>query len=246
MPEQSVNPWELTVRIVPISDLKEMENNARTHSPRSIEAIKDSLERNELRKPVVVASDGVTVIAGNGTLVAARQLGWTHLSVADSPFEAGSKEARAYALQDNRTQELSMFDRDILEDTLRDLDDGALGLGWDTDELSALLPPPSPNAGAAAHFGQLSETTHTIIPDGGSEGSPSSPGGVGLTTNPVVNPSEGYATLILTGTQEEVAKMRAKLNILKSQWGLAQLGETALRLLNEYDAGPGATGSASA
>src|SRR5262245_55805464 len=62
-----------------ISTLREDPQNARAHPEKNLEAIKDSLRRFSQQKPIVVARDG-TVIAGNGTLAAAKALGWTHLA----------------------------------------------------------------------------------------------------------------------------------------------------------------------
>src|SRR5216683_2506759 len=56
-------------------------NNARLHNERNIEAIKESLRRYGQVKPVVARRSNRVVIAGNGTLQAAREMGWTKLAV---------------------------------------------------------------------------------------------------------------------------------------------------------------------
>ena len=63
----------------PISELKQDPDNARAHDERNLAAIRESLSRFGLQKPIVVAPDG-TVLAGNGTLAAATSLGWTHIA----------------------------------------------------------------------------------------------------------------------------------------------------------------------
>lgn len=83
--------------------------NARRHDARSIEAIAASLATFGQQKPVVLV--GNKVIAGNGAVVAARKLGWTHIAAVAFPDE---HTARAYALADNRTAELSQWDNTAL------------------------------------------------------------------------------------------------------------------------------------
>lgn len=109
---------------VPIDSIDFMDKNPRTHSDEGQEAIQKSLARFGQVKPVVLASDARTVIAGNGTLQAARALGWTHIAVVKTRLEGG--EAKAYAIADNRTTDLSAFDMDVVEDILKELDDDDL------------------------------------------------------------------------------------------------------------------------
>ena len=100
----------------------------------------ESLGRFGQRKPIVVRADGI-VVAGNGTLEAARDLGWVELAVTevDGLSEA---DVRAFALADNRTAELSEWDEDALALLMADLPTNVLpSLGWSTEELRDLLPP---------------------------------------------------------------------------------------------------------
>src|SRR5690554_4033428 len=88
----------------PIGDLTADPANVRKHSTRNLEAIKASLKRFGQQKPIVVDGNGV-VIAGNGTLEAARSLGWTHIEIVRT--ELTGSEAVAFAIADNRTAELA-------------------------------------------------------------------------------------------------------------------------------------------
>lgn len=117
---------ELLVELVPIADLKFDDRNARKHSPRNIEAIKESLKAFGQRKPLVVSADG-TVIAGNGTLEAAKALGWKQVSVSRVPENWTAEQVRAYALADNRSAELAEWDTSVLANELVELDTS----GWD-------------------------------------------------------------------------------------------------------------------
>lgn len=103
--------WSL---VVPIEALRCMENNPRKHETESIEAIKASIKIFKQQKPVVVSADQTTIIAGNGTLTAMIALGCDHIAASKSGLTG--KDAEAYAIADNRTQEKSEFDFDIVRD----------------------------------------------------------------------------------------------------------------------------------
>jgi len=123
----------------PTSALTLHANNARVHDERNIKAIADSLATFGQQKPIVIASDGV-VIAGNGTLQAALRLGWSEIAVVELDVPSSDPLSRAYAIADNRTNDLSSFSRDALLseiDALKDkIDIGSLG--FVQDELQAL------------------------------------------------------------------------------------------------------------
>jgi len=88
----------------PVADLRTLEGNPRRGD---VAAVKRSLQRFGQRKPIVVREDG-TVIAGNHTLLAARELGWVEIAVVGT--EDDEMTAKAYALADNRTSALGTFD----------------------------------------------------------------------------------------------------------------------------------------
>ena len=116
--------------------------NVRKHGERNLATIKASLLRFGQQKPIVVDANGV-VRAGNGTLAAAKALGWKEIAVVRSAL-AGS-EATAYAIADNRTAELAEWDDDALKQTLAALqiedEDLAVATGFDAKEIDALLAP---------------------------------------------------------------------------------------------------------
>jgi len=103
--------------------------NARKHSKRNLDAIVASLDKFGQRKPIVVHNG--TVIAGNGTLEAAKLLGWTEIAVSLCPSDWDAETAKAYALADNRSAELAEWDQITLSRQLDELSD----LGWSIDLL---------------------------------------------------------------------------------------------------------------
>ena len=119
----------LIIERIEIKNLALDPNNARKHSERNLKAIAVSLEKFGQRKPIVIHD--TTVIAGNGTVEAAKTLGWTHIEASRVPSEWTVDEAKAYALADNRSAELAEWDEPVLAGQLLELD----ASGWD---LSAL------------------------------------------------------------------------------------------------------------
>ena len=101
--------------------------NARKHGKRNIESIAASLTRFGQRKPIVVQREGMIVRAGNGTLEAARSLGWEE--IAAIVLDDDNVTAAAFAIADNRTAELAEWDDDVLSSVLGGLKDE----GWDLD-----------------------------------------------------------------------------------------------------------------
>jgi len=114
------NLEQLKVNQLKLSEIKNDPNNARRHDERNIEAIMASLREFGQRKPIVVTIDK-TVIAGNGTVEAARRLGWTTIAVAKAPDDWTEETIKAYALVDNRTAELASWDTETLASQLGDL-----------------------------------------------------------------------------------------------------------------------------
>lgn len=115
---------DLAMETVPIASLTLDAENARTHSQRNLDSIAKSLKSFGLRKPIVVHK-GV-VVAGNGTVTAAVQLGWTDIAVVRIPDGWTDDMVKAYALADNRTAELAAWDEEVLLEQLRTMSDGLL------------------------------------------------------------------------------------------------------------------------
>lgn len=120
---------------VRIDGLRLDERNARLHPEKNLRAIERSLSEYGQQKPIVVDRDGV-VIAGNGTLAAARSLGWQY--IAASTTNLSGDAARLFAIADNRTAELAEWDRDQLAEILREIPEEKW-VGFDADSLAATL-----------------------------------------------------------------------------------------------------------
>jgi DNA modification methylase len=132
---------ELRIETVNINSLTPDPANARKHDGKNLKAIASSLEKFGQRKPIVVTPDSI-VVAGNGTLEAAKSLGWTEIAVARTPIGWTWDQIKAFALADNRTAELAEWDDKVLADQLLELDAN----GWELEELGFenLEPPLNP------------------------------------------------------------------------------------------------------
>jgi ParB-like chromosome segregation protein Spo0J len=69
----------------------------------------------------VIAKDN-TVVAGNGTLSAARSLGWQTIEAVRIPEDWTTNQIKAFALADNRTAELASWLPEVLAQQLFELE----------------------------------------------------------------------------------------------------------------------------
>ena len=122
---------------VPISDVLADPANSRRHSQRSTESLGASLRRFGQQVPILVDASGI-VVKGNGTLEAAKALGWRHIAAIRTELQGADRTA--YAIADNRVGELSDFDIESLARQLTDLEDyvGDSSLGFTREEIDAL------------------------------------------------------------------------------------------------------------
>lgn len=126
---------------VPVANLVLDPRNARLHPERNLAAIRASLKKFGQRKPVVVHRETGVVLAGNGLVTAARELGWTHVAAVQVDDDPAT--ATAYGLADNRTAELASWNDQVLAELLQEVRD-AEGLeledvGFDDAYLNSLL-----------------------------------------------------------------------------------------------------------
>lgn len=126
----------------PIDGLRLLDGNPRRGD---VDAVASSLREFGQRKPIVAKSDG-EVIAGNHTLLAARQLGWDQIAVVR--VDDDEIRARAFALADNRTSDLGDYDDALLAQMVREVLEAdeslAAAASWYEDDLQALTDEPPP------------------------------------------------------------------------------------------------------
>jgi ParB family chromosome partitioning protein len=149
---------------IAVADLSLDPSNVRKHSRRNLDAIKASLRKFGQQKPIVVDAKGI-VLAGNGTLTAAQELGWTEIQIVRT--ELAGVEATAFAIADNRTAELAEWEEDKLNAVLKSLRDEGVDLvdvGYSPEDLdqfaAAEVEAPALKDGDRAPFRQMTFTVH--------------------------------------------------------------------------------------
>lgn len=149
------------VKIVPIAELIPDPSNARRRNSRAESALATSVKELGAGRSVVIDRDGV-IRAGNGTLEAAKAAGISEAIVIETDGRKlvvvkrpdwTAEQALAYAISDNRTNELSYFDVKALSGAISKLAEHAIAVGnrtlldtagFNEKELEALLTlPPS-------------------------------------------------------------------------------------------------------
>ena len=111
---------------VPIDSVKADPQNARLHNEANKKAIKKSIEGFLQRKPIVVNKNTGIIEAGNGLYQEMKDLGATEIAAVF--VDDDDNQAKAFAIMDNRSGELSEWDLPNLKDILQELDSGALDM----------------------------------------------------------------------------------------------------------------------
>jgi DNA modification methylase len=88
-----------------------------------------SLKEFGQRKPIVITEAGV-IVAGNGTVEAAKRLGWLDIEVVKVPNDWTPDKVKAFAIADNRTAELANWNQEVLTSQLLELE----AEGWELAE----------------------------------------------------------------------------------------------------------------
>jgi hypothetical protein len=107
---------DLLPLVRPIDFVIEDPDNAKLHPDESVDGIAASLKEFGQYKPVVFwypSGCGAPVVkAGNGTLRAAKKLGWKRLAMTE--FKGTEREAKTIAILDNKLPELAPWNMDVL------------------------------------------------------------------------------------------------------------------------------------
>lgn len=122
----------------PVKDLRLFHRNARKGN---VELIKKSLEIHDQYRSIVVNRGSHTgrkneVLAGNHTLKAARELGWS--TIAANIVDLDDQQAMKVVLMDNASGDKSSYDVQMLTDNIQELDD-LDGSGYTDEDLDKLL-----------------------------------------------------------------------------------------------------------
>lgn len=155
-------PWihdQLCHLAVPIEELSLDAENARSHGERNLASIQSSLEKWGQRLPIVVQRSTGIVRAGNGRLLAARSLGWSH--IAAILCEDDDLESMAFAIADNRTAELAEWDEAALARIFEKLDEH----GYSDSAATGFSPKEIDRLTAALDLAEGDDGTEPDVPD---------------------------------------------------------------------------------
>lgn len=112
----------MKIETLAIKDLTPDPQNARQHDTKNLKAIEGSLAQFGQRKPIVITEANV-IVAGNGTVNAAKNLGWETIEAVRVPADWSKDQVKAFALADNRTAELASWAPEVLAAQLIELQD---------------------------------------------------------------------------------------------------------------------------
>lgn len=130
---------KLEFEYLPVDALKPYEKNARKHGKADIEVIKKSIELFGFNDPIGIWGKQNLIVEGHGRLMAAIELGMTEVPVIRLDHLT-DEQRRMYALEHNRSAELSSWDFENLDAELEELSD------FDLEDLgfAAFLPDDEP------------------------------------------------------------------------------------------------------
>ncbi|MCK9358021.1 MAG: ParB N-terminal domain-containing protein [Dehalococcoidia bacterium] len=124
-----------------VDDLKEHPKNYRNHPADQLAHIVESIKANGFYRNVVVAQDN-TILAGHGSVKAARLAGLARIPVVRLKLDANDPRAMKILIGDNEIPRLAEVDDRVLTDLLKSIDvslDGLLGTGFDSNMLASLV-----------------------------------------------------------------------------------------------------------
>ena len=122
----------MEIKTVKINELKPHPKNPRVHPDSAIDKLVRSIKEFGWTNPILVSKDGY-ILAGHARLKAAEKAGIEEVPVIYLPLE-GAK-AEAYMIADNRLQEETSWDYEMLANILNDIDAKGLDVqitGFDT------------------------------------------------------------------------------------------------------------------
>lgn len=133
----------MKIETLRIADLTLDPKNARQHDAKNLKAIEGSLTQFGQRKPIVITEAGV-IVAGNGTVTAAKSLGWETIEAVRVPADWSSDQVKAFALADNRTAELAAWSPEVLAAQLVELEAAGFEIAeFGFDKIEPLIDPDS-------------------------------------------------------------------------------------------------------
>lgn len=124
---------KLALEWLPLDAVRPYTMNSRRND-QTVPVVMDSIRAYGFQQPIVIDRDNV-IVAGHSRWKAARELKMEQVPVVR--FEGTEQEAREYRILDNRSQEDSRWDPDLLKQELAELDN--LPTGFSQEEIGNIL-----------------------------------------------------------------------------------------------------------
>jgi ParB-like chromosome segregation protein Spo0J len=147
----------LDVKVFAIDDLQPFEGNPRIHNDALLQ---ESLKAHGQFKPIVVNAGSHTgrvneILAGNGTLEAARSIGWTKID--GVLLDVDDITAKKINVIDNRSNDVASYDNEMLAALLSEIasEDDLAGTGFSEKDLEKMLGGGDKEADGESRMGDL-------------------------------------------------------------------------------------------
>lgn len=108
------------IKIVPIDSLVPNDKNRNKHSPEQVKRLKQIIEYQGFRVPIMVSNQSGRIVAGHGRLLAAKALGLKDVPVIYQDFESDEQEYAA-GISDNSIASWSQLDLSGINSDLEQL-----------------------------------------------------------------------------------------------------------------------------
>ena len=118
------------LKTLKLSEVIPYENNPRINDS-AVEAVKESIKQCEYIAPIIVDENNI-ILAGHTRLKAMQELGKDKVEVMQVSGLT-EQQKRKYRLLDNKTNELAMWDFNLLALEIEDLDFNGFDFGFDTE-----------------------------------------------------------------------------------------------------------------
>ena len=149
----------MKVKQISIDKIIPYHNNPRKNQ--AIDKVASSINEYGFQQPIVV-DQNMVVIVGHKRLLASKKLKLKKVPIAIADLT--KSQAKAYRLADNRTNEDSSWDEELLKGELLDLEGLLNSTGFEDSELEKLLDDPEPEDDAEVVFSEeIGETNNYIV-----------------------------------------------------------------------------------
>ena len=149
----------MKVKQININKIIPYHNNPRKNQ--AIDKVASSINEYGFQQPIVV-DPNMVVIVGHTRLLASKKLGLKKVPIAIA--DLSKSQAKAYRLADNRTNEDSSWDEELLKGELLDLEGLINTIGFEDSELEKLLEEPEPEDEVDVEFSEeIGEANNYIV-----------------------------------------------------------------------------------